>query len=124
MGMSSSSRLFIDLLDGLGQLALSMAKDAAKNRAFNKRRRIGLTRRPGIDTPLWNALAARVRIHLKKRGAKTNLGRILGVPRQRVHEYFVAGSQAPDAERTLQLLFWLIDREQPGAIPNKPVATQ
>lgn len=124
MGMNSGSRLFIDLFDSLGKLALDMAADAAKNRAYRNRKRVGQTLRPGIDTPLWNALATRVRVHLNKRGSKSNLARILGVPRQRVNDYFVVGSQAPDAERTLQLLFWLIDRENPGAITKKPVPTQ
>jgi len=104
--------------------ALGMTADAAKNRANRNRKRVGRTRRPGIDTPLWNALAARARVYLKKRGAKSNLARILGVPRQRVSDYFVAGSQAPDAERTLQLLFWLIARENLGAIETKPALAE
>jgi len=124
MGMNSGPRLFIDLLDSLGMLALDMAADAAENRANRNRKRVGRTRRPGVDTPLWNALVARVRVHLKKRGAKSNLAGILGVPRQRVNDYFVAGSQAPDAERTLQLLFWLIARENPGAIKPKPALAE
>lgn len=123
-GLNSGTRLLVDLIESIGMTALEMAREGAQRRASRNRKRVGQTRRPGIDTPLWNALAARVRVHLGKRGAKANLARILGVPRQRVNDYFVAGSQAPDAERTLQLLFWVIDREHPGAIPTKPVATQ
>jgi hypothetical protein len=68
------------------------------------------TLRPGIDTPLWNALVSVVRPHLRRRGEKINLGRELGVPPQRIHEYFVSRTAAPDAERTLALLVWLARR--------------
>lgn len=73
------------------------------------------TLRPGPDTPLWNALVAAVRPHLRRRGEKINLGRELGVPPQRIHEYFVARTAAPDAERTLALLVWLARRSPPSA---------
>ena len=68
------------------------------------------TLRPGPDTPLWNALVAAVRPHLRRRGEKINLGRELGLPPQRIHEYFVARTAAPDAERTLALMIWLARR--------------
>lgn len=68
------------------------------------------TLRPGADTPLWNALVAAIRPQLRRRGEKINLGRELGVPPQRIHEYFVARTAAPDAERTLALMIWLARR--------------
>jgi hypothetical protein len=41
-------------------------------------------------------------------GDQANLGRILGLPRQRVNAFITGGGQMPDAERTLQLLAWLM----------------
>lgn len=67
----------------------------------------GKTLRPGPDTPLWNELRRELRPHLKKYGDQANLGRVLGLPRQRVHAFVTARSEMPDAERTLQLLAWL-----------------
>lgn len=81
-----------------------------RRRAFRlaRRPRVGATLRPGKDTPLWNALAAEIQPHLKKYGAQVNLGRLLGLDRQTIHAYFGARTRMPDAERTLQLLTWLI----------------
>jgi hypothetical protein len=73
-----------------------------------RQRRKGRTLRPSPDTPLWNALAAEVRPHLRKYGTQANLGRVLGLDRQTINAYFVARKRMPDAERTLQLLAWLI----------------
>jgi hypothetical protein len=64
--------------------------------------------RPGKDTPLWNALVAEVRPHLRRHGTQVNLGRLLGLDRQTIHTYFITRTRMPDAERTLQLLTWLI----------------
>jgi hypothetical protein len=50
-------------------------------------------------------LAAREQ--LSAYGAKARLARILGVPRQRVHQYLRASTACPDAERTLLLLAWV-----------------
>ena len=122
-GLPPSFELLIGTLSDIGAAAIEFSADAARRRTNRNRKRVGATLRPGLDTPLWNAVAARVRLHLHKRGTQANLARVLGVPRQRVHDYFVAGSQAPDAERTLHVLFWLIDREQPRAINLKPVGT-
>lgn len=70
--------------------------------------------RPGADTPAWLALAAQVRPLLAKRGAKTLLGRELGLHCSRITEFFFRETAMPDAERTLLLLSWL--RRQPGAL--------
>lgn len=81
-----------------------------RRRAFRlvRRPRAGATLRPGKATPLWNALAAEIRPHLRKYGTQVKLGRLLGLDRQTIHAYLVARSRMPDAERTLQLLTWLI----------------
>lgn len=68
----------------------------------------GATLRPGKHTPLWNELRAQLRPHLYKRGQQANLGRLLGLPRQRINAFVTGGGQMPDAERTLQLLAWLM----------------
>jgi len=69
--------------------------------------RRGQTLRPGVDTPLWNALVAELRSKLSRRGEKVKLGRFLGVPRQRIDEFVTGRRALPDAERTLLLLCWL-----------------
>lgn len=99
------------LLTELEGLAGEHAHRAAQRRTEARRSRKGATLRPGDDTPLWNAVAEKMRPHLRVRGAKSGLARVLGVPSQRVHEYFVAGTQLPNAERMLQILLWLAARE-------------
>lgn len=71
-------------------------------------RRGGKTLRPGPNTPLWNELRRQLRPHLKKYGQQANLGRLLGLPRQRVNAFVTGGGEMPDAERTLQLLAWIM----------------
>ena len=95
-------------------LALSerFARAAARSATGLFRKKRGATLRPGPATPMWNSLVASVRPHLRPRGCKINLGRELGVPPQRIHEYFVARTATPDAERTLMILHWLV-RQQP-----------
>jgi hypothetical protein len=66
--------------------------------------------RAGVDTPLWNALAAAVETQLRQRGAKARLARFLGVSRQRLHLLIVAKRAYPDAERALLLQLWLQGR--------------
>jgi len=105
----------IGLLGDLGALAVDHAQRAAQRRKDVRRPRRGSTLRPGDDTPLWSAVVEKVRPHLRVRGAKANLARVLEVPRQRVHDYFVTGTQMPDAERMIHVLLWLASRETPGA---------
>lgn len=90
------------------EASLEMAKHS--RRAFQTRRtsKCGATLRPGKQTPLWNELRAQVQPHIRKYGDQANLGRVLGLPRQRVNAFLTDGSQMPDAERTLQLLAWLM----------------
>ena len=67
---------------------------------------MGITLRPGPDTVLWNAVVAQLAPYVNRYGNQAKLGRVLGVPRQRIHAYFVACTQMPDAERLLILLTW------------------
>ncbi|HSI09783.1 MAG TPA: hypothetical protein VK985_14445 [Rariglobus sp.] len=101
----------IGLLGDLGALAVEHAQRSAQRRKDARRPRRGSTLRPGDDTPLWSAVVEKVRPHLRVRGAKANLARVLEVPRQRVHDYFVTGTQMPDAERMIHVLLWLASRE-------------
>jgi hypothetical protein len=103
--------LVAGLLGELGALAVEQAQRAAQRRREARRPRKGATLRPGDETPLWNAVVTKVGPFLAKRGAKASLARVLEVPRQRVHDYFVTGTQMPDAERMLHVLLWLASRE-------------
>lgn len=86
-----------------------MTRQSAKAfRIETKRSRTGKTLRPGRDTPLWNELRRQLRPYLQKYGYQANLGRLLGLPRQRVNAFVTGGGEMPDAERTLQLLAWLM----------------
>lgn len=105
-------RSTLNLAGALAELASEAAKLATKE--YRRRTRVsrGGTLRPGTDTPLWNELAAATRTQLRKHGEKANLGRFLGLPRQRVHQFLMEKSAGPDAERTLMLLVWLSARQR------------
>lgn len=92
----------------LTDAAIAYLEDRRRAFPVDRRPRQGATLRPGKDTPLWNALVAEVRPHLRRHGTQVNLGRLLGLDRQTIHAYFIARTRMPDAERTLQLLTWLI----------------
>ena len=99
---------YVDLLDeGLVELARISARRVQKCLAARPRVRRWQSPRPGVDTPLWNALAKAVEAQLKRHGAKARLARLLGVSRQRLHLLIVAKSAYPDAERALLLQLWL-----------------
>ncbi len=100
----------LDLMEPLAQAAETTLRIAAKKNAARRRVRRGSTLRPGAATPMWNEIVKAVRPFLRKRGSKVKLARILGVPRQRIHDYFVACAACPDAERLLLLLHWLVAR--------------
>ena len=93
-------------------VAQELARVARRAHHARTRRRYGSTLRPGIGTPLWNALVDSIAPLLRPRGEKSRLARQLGVPPQRVHDYFVRRRAAPDAERTLQLMHWLALRRE------------
>ena len=95
--------------------AREMAKQTSKAFRVEPKRRSrkgGATLRPGKETPLWNVLRTELRPHLKTYGSQANLGRLLGLPRQRINDFVTGGGQMPDAERTLQLLAWLLAMRQ------------
>jgi hypothetical protein len=85
----------------------AMAKHRRKAFLSTGRHRRGCRLSPGRETPLWNELAGEIRPHLRKYGDQVNLGRLLGLPRQQIHAYFINRTRMPDAERTLQFLAWL-----------------
>ncbi len=90
-------------------MILAQAAARRANTSYREYRRVrrGSTLRPGPNTPLWNEVARLANEELNRYGAKARLGRILGVPRQRVHQYVMDRTACPDAERTLLLLAWL-----------------
>lgn len=103
----------IDTTFRLDEILLEAAKEIAKqsSKAFRLEKRRaggGKTLRPGKDTPLWNALVAELQPELKKHGAQAQLARLLGLDRQAVHAFVKGHSRMPDAERTLQLVAWLM----------------
>ena len=99
--------MMFDLSEGLAYVAREAIRLARQSYREHHPRHRGATVRPGPDTPMWNELAAEARRLIRKRGEKVNLGRFLGVPRQRVHQYLMEKSAGPDAERTLRLLLWV-----------------
>ena len=107
---------FADVLD---VAARESAKALTKVYRDATRTSRGGTLRPGADTPLWNELAKLAASHLETYGDKANLARILGVPRQRVHEYLVAKTACPDTERALMLLAWVLTAEKRKASPDQ-----
>jgi hypothetical protein len=112
---------WFDLVSPLAQVLLdasvAMARQSAQayriaQRRRSRRGRGGATLRPGDETPLWNELRRQLRPHLRQYGRQANLARLLGLPRQRVNAFVTGGGQMPDAERTLQLIAWLMAMRQ------------
>jgi hypothetical protein len=97
----------VNLLMTSGARLAFEAADTVK-RATARRRKGGVTLRPGTTTPLWNALAVELASQLQIHGHKARLARVLGVPRQTINTWLTGHSRMPDAERTLQLLAWLL----------------
>ncbi|HVU25655.1 MAG TPA: hypothetical protein VHE13_16110 [Opitutus sp.] len=98
----------------LMEAAVEVARRNAKMLLRSHRPRRGQTLHPGIDTPLWNTLARALDAQLTRYGEKARLARVLGLPRQRVHDFLRARRHLPDAERTLLLLAWLHARRNGG----------
>ncbi len=119
-------RYFVGLNEGLGELARVAGRAASRWRKRRPQVRKWQALRPGIDTPLWNELAAAVEAQLRERGAKARLARLLGITRQRLHLLIVAKTAYPDAERALLLQIWLqarrLSREEvrPKAFRGRP----
>ena len=98
------------------EIAVLLAEEAAAQArrvpaALRPRRHgVFVTRRPGVESPMWNLLAALLREELKPLGSKVRLARYLGVPKQRLHDFLKGKSRLPDAELTLQMLHWLAQK--------------
>jgi hypothetical protein len=56
---------------------------------------------------MWNQCRIALRAELKPYGSKVRLARYLGVPKQRLSDFLAGHRRMPDAELTLQLLYWL-----------------
>ncbi|MBW7894397.1 MAG: hypothetical protein H3C27_04720 [Opitutaceae bacterium] len=107
---------FADVLDAAARESTKALTKVYREATRTSR---GGTLRPGADTPLWNELAKLAAGHLETYGDKANLARILGVPRQRVHEYLVAKTACPDTERALMLLAWVLTAEKRKTSPTQ-----
>ena len=106
------------LLEDMIEAAVTTLREAGPPPAAPARRGRGGSRtlRPGVDTPHWNNLVRQIRPHLRRRGSKAQLARLLGLPRQRLQDCLKAGSACLDAERTLQLVGWLGFFERGGTL--------
>ena len=111
---------FVPLL-AIGELLFTAAEIAAKQavkqarKMKNRRNRptgadAYKSRKPGADTPLWNICATQIAQELTRYGSKVALARYLGIPRQRMHNFFKHRTRLPDAELTLRLLHWLVEK--------------
>ncbi len=103
----AAHELGVDLSYGLEAAGVAIARISRRHLKPKPRRGRGATIRPGVDTPLWLALVARVRPLLRTRGAKILLARELNLDPSRISQFFVTRTASPDAERTLLLLGWL-----------------
>lgn len=108
-----SAALLYDLVEALVVAAEETLRATARKLAPARRRaRRGGTLRPGPQTPLWNEVVSAARPLLAKRGTQAHLARVLGVPRQRINDYFGRRTASPDAERVLLILCWLAARRE------------
>lgn len=96
--------------------ALAVAAATGLRRLHNaihrRRQRVGYTRRPGADTPMWNVCISLLKKELKPYGSKARLARYLGVPRQRINDFLTGHCRLPDAELTLRMLHWLTTKKE------------
>ncbi len=97
-------------LAGLLADAAEAAAAHLKKQVRLRRRTAGSTRRPGAETPMWNACAAALRAELQPYGTKVRLARYLDIPKQRLHDYLTGRSRQPDAELTLRMLHWMAEK--------------
>ncbi len=100
------------MVENLYWLALDAADRVARSRRPRRAPKRGRTLLPGPDTPLWSELVRQVQPHLRRRGSKNQLARLLALPRQRLYVCLTAGRAFLDAERTLLLLAWLRAQSQ------------
>jgi len=94
----------------LAEMLFSAGAEGANilNKKLRPRRKGSFkTIRPGPYTPMWNRYRIALRTELKPYGSKVRLARYLGVPKQRLSDFLAGHRRMPDAELTLQLLYWL-----------------
>lgn len=94
--------------------AVAMAGAVRPKRTRAKKSHRGQALHAGVDTPMWNALAAALKAECRRRGDQTRLARMVGLPRQRMHNFLHGNGGLPDAERTLMLLGWLVAQHHPN----------
>lgn len=92
------------IVDATGTLVLEAGRRFRRSSVTSR----GTTLRPGHGTPLWNIVRRQLKPYLARYGDQTKLARTLGLPRQRINEFVTGGGRMPDAERTLQLIVWLL----------------
>jgi hypothetical protein len=107
MSMRYAGAAIVGLAEAILEEAWRKLREEKPAKKPERRARPGWALQPGPDTPAWNELARQVAAHLRKRGDKVKLARLLNLPRQRIHQLFVARTACADAERTLLLLAWL-----------------
>lgn len=100
------------LAEALFTAAGLAARKATSGADRRRSRRRGDTLRPGPGTPLWNELVRQTKPLLRKRGSKTQLAKILGLPRQRLQDCLKACTACLDGERALLLFCWVAARQQ------------
>jgi hypothetical protein len=119
MPIPPSLKLWSDLCDIAEQCASETAQGLRERCHRSRRRARAVAAR--VRTPCWNQFAILVASRLTRRGDQSRLARHLGIPRQRIHEYVIAGTARPTAEETLRLLIWLARKDvlprQPPRIP-------
>jgi hypothetical protein len=108
----------MELSHAIFSAAATLVADAFKAATRPPRKRQGETLRPGLGSPLWNALVAQLKPLLKDHGEKARLARVLGVPRQTVNMWVTSRTRMPDAERTLQLIAWSMAKR--AAVSTSP----
>lgn len=107
-----------ELSQALLLAAATFTADPSKPAARPARKRPGETLRPGVGTPLWNTLVAQLKPLLRAHGEKARLARLLGVPRQTVNMWVTARTRMPDAERTLELIAWMLAKGERSPLPG------
>jgi len=96
---------FFELLGEAAMIGLHHAE-----RALRTPRQGYKTLRPGAGTPLWNLLVTHLRAELRPYGSKVRLARYLGIPKQRISDFLAGRRRMPNAEMTLRLLHWLMEK--------------
>ena len=86
----------------------------------SRRKKAGAGMRPVTDTPLWNVVIAEAKKNLRRYGAKADLARHLGIPRQRLNDFLQARTRLPNAEIALRLTSWICEQHTQSK-PNEKV---